>query len=80
MNVTIRSRSSESFIVPAYFAADVLALESSAPSGTKWRYHFIPKEAGIYNYLVSFREGVNIATSLVPNKDAIIASLYEITI
>ncbi len=64
MNVAITSPSNETFLVPAYFAADGNAAETSATSGNKWRCHFIPKEIGTYKYTVSFRSSANIAADL----------------
>ena len=66
MNVTITAPSSQIYTVPAYFAADGNAAETSATNGNKWRCHFTPKEVGDYTYSVSFRTGTNIATSVNP--------------
>lgn len=66
MNVTITAPSSASYVVPAYFAADGDAAETSATSGNKWRCHFNPKETGVHTYTVSFRTGTNIAADLSP--------------
>ncbi|MCF7803625.1 MAG: DUF5060 domain-containing protein [Candidatus Marinimicrobia bacterium] len=55
------------FLVPGYFAADGDAANTSASSGDKWRVHFAPHEAGIWNYEVSFRSGRNIAVSDNPD-------------
>lgn len=51
----------EIFEVPGYFAADGNAGETGAASGNKWRAHFNPPKAGIWNYSISFRKGKNIA-------------------
>ena len=49
MDVTFRhARSGRSHTVPAYFAADGRAAESSATAGNKWRAHFVPDEEGQY--------------------------------
>ncbi|SFZ95320.1 protein of unknown function, partial [Flaviramulus basaltis] len=66
MNVTFTAPSSATYTVPAYFAADGNASETSATSGNKWRCHFNPDETGIWSYSVSFRTGTNIAVSLNP--------------
>ena len=66
MNVTITTPSSTTYVVPAYFAADGDASETSATSGNKWRCHFTPEEIGSYTYSVSFRTGTNVAIDLSP--------------
>lgn len=38
------------YVVPGYFAADGKASETSAESGTKWRVHFSPEQAGKWSY------------------------------
>jgi hypothetical protein len=47
--------------VPGYFAADGNAGETSAESGTKWRAHLAPDQAGRWNYVVSFTRGKDAA-------------------
>ncbi|MHC4875624.1 MAG: DUF5060 domain-containing protein [Planctomycetota bacterium] len=59
---------SPDYTVPAYFAADGDAGESSASSGTKWRAHLSPDKPGCWNYAVSFERGTNAA--LLPDSDA----------
>ncbi|MFV9550916.1 DUF5060 domain-containing protein [Algibacter sp. PT7-4] len=66
MNVTLTSPSSIPYVVPAYFAADGNASETSANTGNKWRCHFTPNETGLWNYTISFRTGANIAISTNP--------------
>jgi len=46
-----------SYEVPAYFAADGQAAESSADAGTSWRAHLSPDKPGRWDYAVSFRKG-----------------------
>ncbi|MDF1814359.1 MAG: DUF5060 domain-containing protein [Verrucomicrobiales bacterium] len=51
--VSFRHESGEPwYIVPAYFAADGNAAESSAVSGTKWRAHLSPDKEGQWDYTV----------------------------
>ncbi|MBN2685155.1 MAG: DUF5060 domain-containing protein [Pontiellaceae bacterium] len=40
--------------VPAYFAADGNAAESSAQSGTQWRAHLSPDKVGRWNWTIEF--------------------------
>lgn len=47
--------------VPAYYAADGSAADSGAEAGSVWRAHFIPPEAGNWEYRVSFRQGIDVA-------------------
>jgi hypothetical protein len=55
MDVHFRhAASGRSYRVPGYFAADGQAHESSATAGNKWRVHFVPDEAGSWEYAVSF--------------------------
>lgn len=54
--------------VPGFFAADGNAAETSAISGNQWQVNFVPDEAGIWNYHVSFRTGKNISISSEPNE------------
>jgi len=60
MDVTF-TNGSTSYVVPAYFAADGNAGESSATSGTKWRAHLAPDRMGTWNWSVSFRTGTDVA-------------------
>jgi len=45
---------SPDYVVPAYFAADGNAAESSAQAGTKWRAHLSPDKTGKWTYDISF--------------------------
>jgi hypothetical protein len=45
------------YTVPAYFAADGNAAETSADAGTKWRAHLSPDKVGRWTYRVSFQKG-----------------------
>lgn len=47
--------------VPAYYAADGNAAETSAKVGNIWRAHFVPPRSGRWTYRVDFREGDNVA-------------------
>ncbi len=53
----------KTYKVPGFFAADGHAAETSAISGNKWQVNFVPDEAGIWNYRISFRSGKNISIS-----------------
>lgn len=57
--------SGRTLIVPGYFAADGNAANTSATSGNKWRVEFAPDTTGAWSYLVSFREGTDVAVSTV---------------
>ena len=54
------------YIVPGYYAADGNAAETSAIAGNKWRVHFVPDRTGKWTYVVSFREGTEIAINPQP--------------
>lgn len=65
LNVTFsHTDGGESYTVPGYFAADGNAAETSATAGNKWRVHFAPDRAGVWNYTASFRTGNDVAMSL----------------
>ncbi|MEL7342321.1 MAG: DUF5060 domain-containing protein, partial [Bacteroidota bacterium] len=67
MNVRFTHESgSPSYEVPAYFAADGEAANSSAQSGTKWIAHLAPDKSGRWDYEITFHEGENIAIHDVP--------------
>ncbi len=63
LNVTFTGPSSQTYIVPGYFAADGDAAETSATSGDKWHCKFTPDEIGNWNYSANFREGSNVAVT-----------------
>ncbi len=48
-------------VVPAYFAADGRAWESSATGGDRWRAHFVPGAPGKWSYRISVRKSPRIA-------------------
>ena len=52
--------------VPGYYAADGRAADTGATSGSTWRAHFAPDEAGEWTYAASFRTGSNIAIDPSP--------------
>jgi hypothetical protein len=58
------------YAVPGYFAADGDAANSSATSGNRWRAHFMPDQAGEWNYTVSFLKGRDAALDLEPKNAA----------
>lgn len=49
--------------VPAYFAADGKAAESSAEAGNTWRVNFRPPATGSWTYHADLKKGSNVATS-----------------
>ena len=49
--------------VPGYFAADGDAGQSGAASGSVWRAHFSPPEAGTWSWSASFRQGEGVAVA-----------------
>ncbi len=57
---------SDTFLVPGFFAADGLAVESSASSGEIWQVRFKPDKPGRWSFKTSFREGPNLAISEDP--------------
>lgn len=67
MTVTFTHESgSPSYQVPAYFAADGNAGETSASEGCKWRAHLSPDKTGKWNYKISFLKGAMVATADMP--------------
>lgn len=69
MTVTfIHESGSPSYKVPAYFATDGNAAETSAIEGNKWRAHLSPDKTGKWNYLVSFLKGAMVAIGNAPLK------------
>lgn len=55
------SSGSPQYQVPAYFAADGNAAETSANSGSKWRAHFSPDKPGEWTYKTEFYTAQNVA-------------------
>jgi hypothetical protein len=49
--------------VPGYFAADGSAADSSGSSGNAWRAHLAPDHTGVWDFVVSFRQGSGVALS-----------------
>ena len=49
--------------VPGHFAADGRAADSGASSGSVWRAHFNPPEAGSWSWEASFRKGDGVAVA-----------------
>lgn len=67
MTVTFTHESgSPSYQVPAYFAADGNASETSATEGNKWRAHLSPDKTGKWNYIISSLKGAMVATADMP--------------
>jgi Domain of unknown function (DUF5060)/Putative collagen-binding domain of a collagenase len=48
-------------VVPAYYAADGNAANTSAAQGSIWRVHFAPEKTGQWQYEVAFKAGENAA-------------------
>jgi hypothetical protein len=72
MNVKFTHESgTPSFRVPAYFAADGNAAETSAQAGTKWRAHLSPDKTGKWNYEISFHKGQAIVETDNPKAEAV---------
>jgi hypothetical protein len=57
MQVTFTHADGTTYRVPAYFAADGDAANSSAESGNQWRAHLAPDRTGDWTYRVSFEQG-----------------------
>jgi hypothetical protein len=55
------SASGKEYTVPGYYAADGFSGETGGESGSMWRVHFSPDEAGLWKWQCSFRQGQNIA-------------------
>ncbi len=72
MNVTIQGPSG-TMLVPAYFAGDGDAANTSAASGSVWKAEFLPEESGTYTATIDFEYGPSIAASTV---DGVGLSLY----
>jgi hypothetical protein len=66
LNVTF-TKDAKTYVVPGYYAADGNAAETGGNSGSTWRVHFVPDEAGVWNYTASFRRGNDVAISADPN-------------
>lgn len=67
MTVTFTHESgSPKYEVPAYFAANGKAGESSSTEGVKWRAHISPDKKGKWHYKVSFLKGKMVAVTDVP--------------
>lgn len=62
------TKGNQAIDVPGYFAADGEAAETGASSGTTWKLHFSPPEAGTWNYMISFRKGRAISLSDDPGE------------
>ncbi len=60
------ANSKRCYIVPGFYAADGKAAETGAKKGGKWQVRFTPDQTGIWNYIVSFRRGPEIAVSNDP--------------
>jgi hypothetical protein len=48
-------------VVPAYYAADGNAVNTSATKGNIWRVHFTPEKTGKWSYQAAFKAGENAA-------------------
>jgi Domain of unknown function (DUF5060) len=62
LDVTFTHENNTSIVVvPAYYAADGNAANTSATKGNIWRVHFTPEKTGKWAYSVSFKAGENVA-------------------
>ncbi len=59
--------SGQSLLVPGCYAADGDAANTSADTGNKWRAHFAPAQTGRWMYVVSSRQGKNVAVDETPD-------------
>lgn len=62
LDVTFTNGSAK-YTIPGFYAADGNAAESSSDKGNKWKVRFSPDKTGVWNYLVSFKKGENIAVA-----------------
>lgn len=67
LDVTFFGPSGQQYVVPGYFAADGNAANTSAISGSVWRVHFAPDEAGQWGYAATFRAGTDVAVADDPS-------------
>lgn len=72
LDVTFQ-KDDKTFTVCGYYTADGKAAESSATDGNQWRVHFVPDEAGQWEYAVSFHKGKNVAIAEDPKAGEAIA-------
>jgi len=67
MQVTFTHESGEpTYTIPAYFAADGNAANTSSDCGIKWRAHVSPDKIGKWTYEISFLKGSMISVIDVP--------------
>jgi hypothetical protein len=74
LNVTF-TNGSINYLVPGYFSADGNAGETSAESGSTWKVHFAPDEAGTWTYRISMRAGADVAVSDDPSAGVPVAQV-----
>ena len=60
LDVTFKN-AEKTYVVPGFFAADGNAAETSAEAGNKWMVRFTPDQIGEWQYVVSFKQGENVA-------------------
>ncbi len=65
MEVTF-AKGDKRYIVPGYYAADGNAAQTGTIEGNKWHVNFVPDEEGSWSYVVSFRNGPDIALNNDP--------------
>lgn len=70
MDVTFTGPTGQVYTVPGYFAADGVAGESGASSGSTWMVKFCPDAPGEWSYQVSFVQGAGIAAQLIGGTSA----------
>ncbi|MEM6845267.1 MAG: DUF5060 domain-containing protein [Bacteroidota bacterium] len=51
----------QTYLVPGFYATDGNAAETSAEAGNKWMVRFTPDQVGEWTYVVSFKQGENVA-------------------
>lgn len=72
MTVTFTHESGQpSYKVPAYFAADGNAANTSATEGTIWRAVLMPDKPGKWNYTISFLKGEKVSVGECANPQTI---------
>lgn len=74
MTVTFTHESGKpSYKVPAYFAADGNAAQTSADKGNIWRAHLSPDRVGRWNYSISFLRGEKVAVDACPDPQKVVS-------
>lgn len=61
MTVDFRSPTGQEYSVPGHFAADAMAADSGARSGSTWRAYLMPDAPGVWSYQVTLVRGTDAA-------------------